>query len=383
MHNFLKKHILLAILVGLTVSAFSQPLDTILPKRRWIEQFYPANLVKRDFRFLPVPSLSNTPETGLKGGVAFSYFFNANEKDTIKKARDSYAYLDVQYSTMRQLFVELYAQTFTSGEKFFIRGRLGYSDNVERIWGFGNTTQPNNMFETVFYERTYLQASVLRKAKQGFFVGGKVNMSNMYNLENPIKDSNILAGLPGAKQSFVAGIGPTVIWDHRNHPLATMRGWYTEVAIVFHSPALGSKFTYTDVVLDARKYFPIGKKAALAVQGFANLTSGTMPWREMPRMGSGSIMRGYFGGRFRDNQYLAAQAEARVPVHKLFTLAGFAAVGQVQSKLGNISLADNKFAFGGGVRILANAKKQIMVRLDYGITTDGNSGFYIKLGEAF
>ena len=45
---------------------------------------------------------------------------------------------------------------------------------------------------------------------------------------------------------------------------------------------------------------------------------------EKQKMGNDRIMRGYFSGRFRDNQFAAAQVEYRYPVGKSFVLAAFA-----------------------------------------------------------
>jgi outer membrane protein assembly factor BamA len=108
-----------------------------------------------------------------------------------------------------------------------------------------------------------------------------------------------------------------------------------------------------------------------------------VPWREQARMGSSTIMRGYFGGRYRDNQYLAAQAEYRKPVHRLVTLALFGSLGQVQHHIDQFNFSDTRAAGGGGIRLLINKAKQVYARIDYARSTDHTSGFYFKIGEAF
>ncbi|HAI84102.1 MAG TPA: hypothetical protein DCL43_10560, partial [Chitinophagaceae bacterium] len=123
--------------------------------------------------------------------------------------------------------------------------------------------------------------------------------------------------------------------------------------------------------------------SCLAFQVFAQLNNGNVPWRELPRMGNPTIMRGYFNGRFRDNNYVAAQTEVRFPVHRLANLAFFGSIGQVNRTLEAMSLTDIRVAGGTGLRFIANRKKNITLRFDYAITTDANSGFYIKIGEAF
>jgi len=354
-----------------------------LPKKHWWDKYKPSNFVNRNISLVPVPTLSSSPETGVKGGVALSYFFNTSTKDSNQKSRDSYAYIETQYSSRKQLFVELYAQTYTKGEKYFIRGRVGYNDNLERVWGFGNTTLSQQAFETVLYKRVYVNITALAKVKRNVFVGLKTNISNMYSLNYVPKDTNILVNAAGESHSFVAGVGPTIIADFRDHPLSPYKGWYAELSTAMHNGSLGSSFNYTDVVVDVRKYLAIRKKDCLALQYFTNLTLGEVPWRELPRMGNGTIMRGYFNGRYRDRQYMAVQAEYRLPVHKLLTFAGFASMGQVQNSLDKYSLAEMRYAYGAGMRILVNKAKRIALRIDYAKGSTGNTGLYLKIGEAF
>ncbi len=352
--------------------------------RHWWDKYRPDSLLNKKISILPVPVLSSSPETGVRFGVVLQYFLNTGEKkDASRKARDSYAYLEALYSTRKQTIIESYTQLFTPGEHYFIRNRIGFADNNERLWGFGNHTLPNDHYERVKYSRWYWQASVARQLKNKLFAGLNINLSKTYHVNLAVKDTNLLAGRPGATGSTVIGIGPTVIWDKRDHPLSPRKGWYGELALTYHLKALGSDFSFTEYFADFRKYFLLKDNSCIALQGLGTLTNGTVPWREQARMGNSTMMRGYFAGRYRDNQYLAAQAEYRKPVHSWVTAAIFASAGQVQEAITGFSLRDTRFAGGAGIRVLVNKAKRIYVRMDYAVSGDKTSGFYFKIGDAF
>ncbi|MDR6337328.1 outer membrane protein assembly factor BamA [Filimonas zeae] len=358
--------------------------DTTAAKKHWLGKLHPDSIINGKLSIIPVPVLSSSPETGLRAGVVLQYFFNTgNKADTLRKTRDSYSYLEALYSTRNQTVFENYTQMYTPGEAFFIKHRMGYANYNERVWGFGNKTVGANEFEKVTYTRLYLQSSVARQLKNQLFAGINLNISKTYDVSTVVKDTNLLAGQPGQTGSLVVGVGPTLIWDKRDHPMNASRGWYGELAATWYTGTLGSDYRYTEFLGDVRKYYTLRDSSVLAFQGYGLLTSGTVPWREKARMGNGTIMRGYFSGRFRDNQYLAAQAEYRKPVHRWVTLAAFAAVGQVQHTIGAFTPKDTKLAGGLGLRVLANKAKRIYLRFDYAVSTDKTSGFYFKVGEAF
>lgn len=373
-----------AILMIMAGAATAQDTTNAVAKRHWLGKLHPDSLVNMNLSVVPVPVLSSSPETGVKFGVNLQYFLNTTrKKDSSLKARDSYAYVEALYSTRGQTEIGGYFQLFTPGEKFFIRNRLGYIRYNERIWGFGNNTLGNNDFEKVDYTRLYFQTSFTRQVKNQIFVGLNQNFSKTYKLHAEIKDTNFLAGQPGEQGGTVLGIGPTLIIDRRDHPLSARTGWYAELAATFYARAFGSDFNYTEYLADVRRFVPLRDNSVLAFQFYSMLTSGTVPWREQSRMGNGTIMRGYFAGRYRDNQYAAAQAEYRKPVHRWATLALFASAGQVQHRINGFNLSDTKLAGGAGVRVLANKAKRIYVRMDFAVSTDKTSGIYFKVGDAF
>ena len=94
-------------------------------------------------------------------------------------------------------------------------------------------------------------------------------------------------------------------------------------------------------------------------------------------------MRGYYSGRFRDQDMMVLQTEYRLPVKGRFGLAFFGSFGSVANKLKEYQLSNFKYSYGGGIRFALNKKERLNLRIDYGIGKGKNSGLYFQIGEAF
>ena len=102
-------------------------------------------------------------------------------------------------------------------------------------------------------------------------------------------------------------------------------------------------------------------------------------------MGGEGLMRGYYTGRYRDNTFIATQAEYRFlpfPFSERWGAAAFIGVGTVANSVGSIDLNKLKAAGGAGVRFLIFKNKDIFTRFDVAFSEDG-PGFYFFIGEAF
>jgi hypothetical protein len=117
-----------------------------------------------------------------------------------------------------------------------------------------------------------------------------------------------------------------------------------------------------------------------------SLIGGRSPFYLLPQMGNDELMRGYYGGRYRDRNLLVGQTELRYRIGERFGLVGFIGTGQVFNK--TFSFSEFKPNYGGGVRYFFDIEKGLSVRLDYGfghqVTGEKRQGgFYIGLGQAF
>ncbi|WP_345220448.1 BamA/TamA family outer membrane protein [Hymenobacter koreensis] len=381
----------LMLLVGLPSRA--QPTQTSF----W-RKLSPDSLTNRPLRFIPVPVLQSTPETGLRGGIALDYFFNSGTwparlpeelrrpgapTDSARLAtRDSFAFVQALYSTRRQLTLETVWQAYSPAERYILRGRAGYQDFSEYYWGVGNETLAEKERNNVFYQRWYAQPRTWRRVQGNFFAGLSYHFSQTQRLR---LDDEMLGyeALAGSDGSRVSGLGPSLLADYRNNPFSPTRGWYAEWTMHNFGRALGSQFRYTEYLFDMRRYLRLPRQSTLGLQAVGHFTSGTVPLLELPRLGGPTIMRGFVQGRYRDQQLWSMQAEYRYPLNRFLVGAVFASAGGVAASVPDFAWNNTRYAGGGGLRVLLNRKKNLYARLDQAFTSNGTSNFYFRVMDAF
>ena len=94
-------------------------------------------------------------------------------------------------------------------------------------------------------------------------------------------------------------------------------------------------------------------------------------------------MRGYFQGRYRDDNLVVLQGELRHFFSRRWGYVVFAGVGEVSEYLTDIRGTELKYSLGAGLRYLFNKKEGINVRFDIGYSKDNDIGVYFGLTEAF
>lgn len=368
---------------GLCNNIKAQDSDSSLSKKKWpfstIQKMQEGNL-----RFVPIPAFSISPERGVSLGLIFEYFFNTGT--TLQKkqiTRLSNAYTNLQYSSLNQIIAEAVYSIYSSEEKFFLQGAIGYRDFYERFWTFSADNVGNNDYRGLDYQHVYIRGKWMKNLKQQIFVGANFTYNNFTNIVFQEGNNPAIPMVEGIDKSTTVGIGPIMVIDKRDNQFSPQKGWFAEVGIRFQGKTIGSKFNFTQYNFDARRYIHTNTRGILALHATATLNDGAVPFLEKVKLGNDKIMRGYFAGRFRDNQFAAAQMEYRQTIGKSFVFAGFLSAGQTASTISNFAIAEMQSSIGGGLRYLVNKQKKLYVRFDAGYTQKGNWGFYLNLGDAF
>jgi len=358
----------------------------------------PDSLTNRPLRFVPLPVLQSGPEIGVKGGLTLDYFYNAGTGQPDKPrfrnrywqrldsadrhTRDSYAYVHALYSTRRQLAIEGVWNTYGAAERYVLRGRGGYIDHAEDYWGVGNQTLPEPDYAVLTYQRWFIQHRIWRRLGGRVFAGISQHYSDTRNLRTT-DQAGVPETIPGSLGSVVSGLGPTLLADYRDNPFSPTRGWYAEWATQVYTQKLGSQFNYIEHHLDLRRYVPFNARHMLGFQAIGQFTSGTVPLRELPRLGGPTMMRGFVQGRYRDRQLWSVQAEYRYTLNRFVVAAAFVAAGGVAPTLGEFSAVTTRSAGGLGLRLLLNRKKNIYLRADVALNSNQTMNFYIRMLDAF
>jgi hypothetical protein len=330
---------------------------------------------------LVLPVIARSIETSWSFGTAISGTFHINKKDSA--IRTSNLQSLVLYSLKKQLIAAINGTIYFPGEKYILGQQLSYSFFPDKFWGLGRNA-PDSNAEMYSFRQFYIYLHGQRALARHVFIGA------LYEYQRLLKVDYIPGGLfdkeniPGRHGYQIAGLGASITYDSRNDAFAPDKGFFLQGYFNHFAGFLGSDFTYTNYVLDARGFIRTHKKQVLALQAYAFLNSGDVPLRSLASFGGANSMRGYYDGRYRDKDQVVVQAEYRVPVYGRLGVVAFAGLGNVSHNCDYLSTLALKYSYGGGLRIALSKSEKINLRLDYGIGRGGkSSGFYFQLGEAF
>ena len=336
----------------------------------------------RKTRISAYPYVYYTPETELAfgaGGIMTFYTDSATGLRPSKVAASAY------YSTKKQYKITVQPQIYLAQNRMLLGADLSYGFYVDKFWGIGPSTEdiPDQDYAArAWGAELVAQFPPFVKLLGNSRVGIKYDLLDYNIVEqrgNPFITGDSVVGSNGGLSS---GFGLVWVWDHRDHAFFPEHGIYYQVEAVWNASVFGSDFGYGRYEVDLRNYFRLGPEQVIAVQLFGSFASGDAPFYDLPMMGGGSIMRGYYQGRYRDNVLLAAQAEVRWPLFGRFGAVGFAGLAEVQPRFGKFSFDDLEPSVGGGLRFRFNQAEKVNLRADIGFGA-GSPGIYFGLEEAF
>jgi len=329
------------------------------------------------------PAIIHSPELSFAFGGAGNYYFRMGHDSTV---RTSFIQALGLISLRKQLVFGVESTIFFPNERYLLRTQASVSHFPDRFWGLGNTSEAANR-EKYTIGQYFLFPQLLRKLRNNLFLGVAYEFQNVFFFDygngkpagESIFDQENVAGRNG---SIVSGLGLIFLYDGRNNTFNSSSGYYFSYYINQFTPVLGSQFTFLSQSLDARKYIPVGEKYVLAFQVVGNFAHGDVPVRSLFNIGSSSMLRGYYEGRYADKNLLAAQTEFRAPIIWRIGVVGFAGVGRVSHTLSQMSFSALKESYGLGLRYSVDKKEKLNLRLDFGWGKHSN-GIYFNLAEAF
>jgi outer membrane protein assembly factor BamA len=329
------------------------------------------------------PAVIYSPETTLAFGGAGNYYFKLGHDST---TRTSYVQALGLYTLRHQTVLGMESVIFFHNEKYLLKTKASASYFPDRFWGLGNDS--GNNFERYTIGQFYLYPQLLRRTYKKLFLGAALEMQNVFSFEY---GKNLPAGqslfdqqnVSGRNGSFVSGLGLVALWDGRDNAFSPSSGFYFSYSINNFASIFGSNYNFTSQSVDIRKYFSVSKSQVLAFQFVLNANNGNVPVRSMANIGSNTIMRGYYEGRFTDKNLIAFQAEHRIHLINRFGMVVFGGAGRVASTTEDVfTLGGLKPAVGTGLRYAIDKKEKLNFRFDVGFGQQSN-GFYFYITEAF
>lgn len=334
---------------------------------------------ERKVKLLPLPLIGSSPETRLYFGAALLASLDFYQ-DSV--TRLSSAELEFNYTLNKQLIFSFDWFYNTRRNDFIVVGNNSLLKFPEYYWGIGNETPESN---EELYQAWRLELSdiLLRRVKGDFYAGPMFRFQSIFQMETA--DTSLLAtsGVLGAEGGVSSGLGYALLWDRRDNILNPSGGSsYLSLRHAAFMPWLGSDFSFQSIELDGRYYINTWRDHVLAFQTYNNFTLGNAPFRMLSLLGSGSHMRGYYRGRYRDNHYMSVQTEYRLTIWKFIGAAAFTGLGDVSENFSDLRFSNLKWFAGGALRIRVNKADNVWLRADYSVGRN-TTGFYFSFGETF
>lgn len=331
--------------------------------------------------FLIYPTLAYTPETKTEFGFVNLFLFYAkNDKRNRLSEINTFTF----YTAEKQYGFWMEHAIYGDKEKWFYLGKGKFQYFPLKYYGIGMNTNSKD-YLVVNNTNIQLRERVLKKVIGDFYAGAEFDFHKVYNLQFGNASSNTTYP-KGHKGSTNFGLGLGLVYDTRRNVMNVRSGKFAELAYLNYSPSLGSTYRFESTQFDLR-YWRKGfhEKQVFSVQAMGIFNNGEVPFNQMALMGGEVMMRGYYQGRYRDNNLLAAQTEYRFlpfPFSKRFGATIFASAGTVAPKATQLISSPYKIAGGIGARYLAFKAKDIFLRFDVAFTSEGK-GYYLFFGEAF
>ncbi len=370
---------------GFLIVLFSMSAEA-QEKKRWLSRLVYKLVIdttsseSRSFRVYP--TIAYSPETSFEFGFSSLMLFRAKQ-DTLNRLSEINAFTFV---TLRQQYGLWFDNAiYGDQDKWFFLGRTRIQRFPLLYYGIGPVT-PGNAPAIVDANYILFRQRVLRKIVPNLFFGPEVDYQLLSKTEFKQPENHAPYPLPaGSSGTGNLGGGLALVYDNRHNVLNVRKGFFGEIAFLNYNKTFGSDFSFHSWNVDFRSFHPIRKNNVIAWQVTGNFINGQVPFNQMAQMGGDMMMRGYYQGRYRDKNLVAAQVEYRMLPFSFSRRIGgtvFASLANVSPALDQMMINKTRLAGGAGLRYLLFPKKDIFLRFDLGFTEEG-PGFYIFTGEAF
>jgi outer membrane protein assembly factor BamA len=338
---------------------------------------YQASAQKKRVSILPFPVVYYAPETRWAYGAALTSTFRFRG-DSLN-ARPSQLSLGVVFTQEKQSLYYLPFQVFLKNAQYYFYGEVGFYRYNYYYFGIGNQPVPKELYGVDFPR---IKLNFLRKVRPHLYVGLRYQYEDYHITQTEPNGAFATGQIPGTPRSRTSGIGLGLFYDTRDVVFFPSNGVVADFAYFHNAPIWGGNVRFDRFYADISTYRTVLPKMILVGNLFGSFTTGSAPFSMLSELGGGKRMRGYYQGRFRDDNVLLAQGEARFGIFKRLGGVVFGAAAVLGNKKDVLRFDDPKYAYGAGLRFIANRREHLNLRFDYALGKDG-SNFYFTIGEAF
>ncbi len=367
------RFLLLVLLFGIRFASYSAvfPEDSTRKKG--------ATKLLADTKFIALPVAFRLPETGWGGGVVGTTTFSF-AKDTIR-TKPSQISFGATYTQKKQILLFIPFTIFFDNNRYYFNGDNGWYKYNYNYYGIGENRVPEEKYDVTYPRIRLLAANLI--APQTYL--GLRYQYESYKVLGTAEDGQLATGrIVGSDFSRTSSLGPSILRDSRDQVFYPRKGMFGELYILPTAKIFGADRNFTRVYLDVANYFSLHSKVVLATNYTASAIFGkNIPFSQLSFLGGAKKMRGIYEGYFRDKNALLGQAELRWEIWKFIGATGFGSLGFLGNENDGIRFNKPKYTYGGGLRITAQKKNHLNIRVDYGFSPYAKGNLYLTIGEAF
>ena len=326
------------------------------------------------------------PAAGYSSNTSFAILGGANVLFTVKDAtKESNIVTNFTYTLYNQTIFPLQASIWTRDDKFNIILDNRYINYPSSAYGLRGRSKSDSGY-SINFKWIKLHASALIKVANNFYAGAGLYYDHFWGITE--------LGLPpvssfGTRTAFEHYLrkkipdGPAfrILLDSRDNPLNAYRGAYFSATYHPSFKGWGSDTSWSNVVVDARKYFSFSTKrqSVLALWAYYWQAFGKASFLLLPGTGwddSWNTGRGYSQGRYRGSEMRYLEAEYRFQISSNGLIGGVV-FGNVQNFPGELFSSYSEFhgrksvniteiGSGVGLRVKFNKYSKTNMAVDCG-----------------
>lgn len=324
---------------------------------------------KFDVSLIGGPSYSNDVKFGLGLLAAGLYRTSSN-------APLSNVSLYGQVTTTGYYLLGIKGNNIFENEKIKIIYNSYFYSFPSYIWGVGYKENNNNDSKSKYLKiNTRVSSSILFKLTDNIFIGPTIE----YNFVRGSRFSDTIRFQNSQNIFRGINVGATVTYDSRDFIPNPSKG--VNIKLLQSNYIYPNTKPHFNTSITANYYHNAWKGAIIALDLYSEFNYGSTPWTMLAALGGSNRMRGYYEGRYRDNNMFEIQAELRQKIYNRNGIALWVGAGNVYGDYNAFAWKNTLPNYGIGYRW--EFKKRVNVRLDYGIGKSGQSSFIFSIEEAF
>lgn len=330
---------------------------------------------KIDFSFIGAPSYTKEASVGI--GVLASGLYRIDRTDSITPP--SYVSFFGNFSLSGFYMFGVSGNTLFDHNRSRVIYEVSFASKPLDFWGIGYEAGRFNESTDYIRKQVKFDAGYLYEVWSHLYVGGSLLFSHTRGTNFDERGESYLAGQRLHYTS--TGIGVTLQYDSRDFIPAPERGSYLMVKQVIYPKGTGNcGRTLYKTTATADYYQRLWRGAVLATDLFGEFNSSGTPWCMLAELGGGYRMRGYYQGRYIDNNIITCQIEYRQRIWRRIGCAVWGGAGNVFPSFGRFRWGQTLPNYGLGFRW--EFKHRVNVRVDYGFGRK-TGGLVFNINEAF